>query len=788
MSVEPKPMDAAVETITVTIDGIETEVPKGTLAIRAAEQLGIIIPRFCDHPLLDPVGACRQCLVEVPDAGNGRGFPTPQAACTLSVAPGMQIQTQHTSEVARAAQAGVQELMLINHPLDCPVCDKGGECPLQNQAFAQGQTHSRYEGVKRTYRKPVAISPQILLDRERCVLCARCTRFSDQISGDQLIAMTERGAKQQVGNFADEPYNSYFSGNVVQLCPVGALTASSYRFSSRPNDLVSTDTTCEHCAAGCQLRTDHRHYQTRRRLAGNAPEVNEEWICDKGRFAFSSAGATRLATPLVRIDGELQPASWPEAIDAAVAGLKAAGNSIGVLVGGRLSVENAYAYSKFARVALGTNDIDFRSRPASDEEAEFLAAKVAGIKLENSVTYSDFANAKQVILVCFEPEDEAPIVFLRLRKAVRKNKLQVVTIAAFASRGSAKLGAELRSAAPGDEAKALEELKLDADTIILVGERAATAPGVLKAVVESGARWAWIPRRAGEIGALEAGCLPGLLPGGRPVIDDAARAEVGAVWGVEPPAAAGKAANEMLMSAPKALLISGLEFKDFADANLAAFESGSVEFVISLDSADSTVARYADVVFPVALIEEQSGHFFNWEHRAGVVNQVNTQAKQTMTELRVLGAFADALEKPLGLATAAKAWDELHKLGVWEGVRPDLSDAPVETGGDGYRLATWRMLIDNSASIAANSSLAQTAPKPVARISPATAAKLNLSSGDKVEIGGTNGEVQLPVAITDDLRDDSVWIPSNSGALSVGELGLSHGCYVPLSPGGANDE
>ena len=363
----------------MTIDGIEVQVPKGTLAIRAAEMIGIAIPRFCDHPLLDPVGACRQCLVEVPDMGNGRGMPKPQASCTLEVAPGMQIKTQLTSPVAAKSQKGMLEFLLINHPLDCPICDKGGECPLQNQALANGAGESRYEGVKRTFPKPVPISAQILLDRERCVLCARCTRFSEQISGDPFIALVERGALQQVGMYADHPYDSYFSGNVVQICPVGALTSAAYRFQSRPFDLVSTEVTCEHCASGCHLRSDQRHFQVKRRLAAEAPEVNEEWNCDKGRFAFVSArGEDRITRPLIREDGVLRIASWPEAIDAAVAGLAAAGSSAGVLTGGRLTMEDAYGYSKFARAVLGTNSIDFRSRPAGADEAAFLATRVAG--------------------------------------------------------------------------------------------------------------------------------------------------------------------------------------------------------------------------------------------------------------------------------------------------------------------------------------------------------------------------------------------------------------------------
>ena len=593
MTVTAKPGEVvASDLITVFIDGTEVSVPKGTLAIRAAEMIGVAIPRFCDHPLLDPVGACRQCLVEVPDMGNGRGMPKPQASCTLECAPGMKILTQESSAVAAKAQKGMIEFLLINHPLDCPICDKGGECPLQNQAMSAGPGESRYEGVKRTFPKPVSISAQILLDRERCILCARCTRFSEQISGDPFITLVERGALQQVGYYEDHPYNSYFSGNVIQICPVGALTSASYRFQARPFDLVSTPTTCEHCAGGCQLRTDHRHFQVKRRLAGDAPEVNEEWNCDKGRFAFRYArGDDRLTRPLIRENGVLRVASWPEAIDAAAAGLKRAGNRIGVLTGGRLTLEDAYGYAKFARTVLGTNNIDFRSRPHSNEEAAFLANRVAGRSLDGDlVSYTALQGAKQVILVALEPEDEAAMIFLRLRKAVRKNGTRVVTLAPYASNGSLKLKAEVIPTVPGTEPDVLATLSADADTIVLIGDRAAMIPGALTAAAQfadaTGARLAWIPRRAGDRGAVEAGCLPNLLPGGRPVAEVLARVDVQAAWGSDTlPGAVGLDADAQLIAARGglALLVGGVEPSDFTDAGEVREGLELAPFVISLE-------------------------------------------------------------------------------------------------------------------------------------------------------------------------------------------------------------
>ena len=394
-------------------------------------------------------------------------MPKPQPACAITVSEGMQVKTQHSSPVADKAQQGVMEFLLINHPLDCPVCDKGGECPLQNQALSNGRAVSRFEDVKRTFPKPVNISSQVLLDRERCILCQRCTRFSEQIAGDAFINLAERGAMSQVSIYEEKPFESYFSGNTVQICPVGALTGAAYRFRSRPFDLVSTPSACEHCASGCSLRTDHRRGVVLRRMASDDPEVNLEWNCDKGRWAFQYATLPdRLELPLVRQpDGELKVVGWPEALEAAAAGLRSA-NAAAVLGGGRVSVEDAYAYGKFARLALGTNDLDFRARPHSGEEVAFLAEHVATTAPRDAggtgVCYADLSAAKAVLLVGFEPEEESPIVFLRLRAAVRKNKTSVYAVAPYSTRGLRKLRGTLLPTVPGAEADALTDLRVGA--------------------------------------------------------------------------------------------------------------------------------------------------------------------------------------------------------------------------------------------------------------------------------------------------------------------------------------
>src|SRR6478672_9642226 len=562
-----------VEMVNLTIDDVEVNVPKGTLVIRAAELIGVQIPRFCDHPLLDPVGACRQCLVEV------EGQRKPMASCTTTVTPDMVVRTQYTSEAADKAQHGVMELLLINHPLDCPVCDKGGECPMQNQAMSNGRVETRFEDVKRTFPKPINISSEVLLDRERCVLCARCTRFSDQIAGDPFIELLERGALQQVGIAPGEPFQSYYSGNTVQICPVGALTGAAYRFRARPFDLVSSPSVCEHCSSGCAQRTDHRRGKVLRRLAGDDPQVNEEWNCDKGRWAFTYAGVgDRITTPQIREDdGKLRSASWSEALRVAATGLAAAAGRAGVLVGGRSTLEDAYAYSKFARIVLDTNDIDFRIRAHSQEEAEFLASHVAGQPM--NVTYADLEKAPAIVLAGFEPEEESPIIFLRLRKAARNNGVQVLAVAPFATRGLTKMSGRLIRATPGAEAAALDELAEETllnqpGAIILVGERLATSPGALSAAsrlaAATGARLGWVPRRAGDRGALEAGALPNLLPGGRPLADASAREQTATAWHVSDlPDTVGRDTAGILAAASSgelgALLIGGIELADLPD-------------------------------------------------------------------------------------------------------------------------------------------------------------------------------------------------------------------------------
>ena len=845
--------------VKVTIDDVELDVPAGTLVIRAAEQAGIRIPRFCDHPLLEPVAACRQCLVEVgmPDRNTGelRFMPKPQPSCAQTVTPGMVVKTQHTSEVARRAQEGVMEFLLINHPLDCPICDKGGECPLQNQAMSEGRESSRFIDAKRTYRKPLKLTSQILLDRERCILCQRCVRFGKEIAGDTFLDLQGRGGGtaptehhhfmgEQVGSFdtavldyfnpqekdnvkagISGPYGqegiigslnegdlapndrdvsgrafaSYFSGNIIQICPVGALTSNDYRFRARPFDLVSTASVTEHDASGSAIRVDIRRGEVLRRLAGNDPEVNEEWITDKDRFAFKWSGVQRLNTPFVRENGQLVPTSWSDALDRvhrALAGLS--GDQVGFLPGGRLSFEDAWAWSKFARSVVGSDSIDMRSRSHSEEERSFLAAHVAGSGL--GVTYSQLENAGQVLLVGLEPEDECGAIFLRMRKATRKGKLRVASLAPMTSRGLAKLSGELLRCAPGTEVEVAAEIReggefadlasrLDGG-VILVGERASRTPGLLSEVVRlaerTHCRIQWVPRRAGERGGLEAGLLPGLLPFGRPLASQEARESL--AWG-EIPSQRGLDATQMLEAAAdgrlKALVVGGVDLRDFDDPAAARKALDQVDFLVSLEVRRSEVTDRADVILPVAPPLEKNGTFINWEGRLRPFGQAI--ASRSQTDRLVFDALASEFGVDLGLHDLVGLYDQVNPLMQWNGQREEFLPAEaselVEVGQGEALLATHKPMLDAGRLQDGATMLAGSARRPVVFASRATVAGLGIDEGEELTLSTQRGSITLPLQFAD-LPDGVVWVPECSQGSIVHESLGNFGSSVTLSAKG----
>lgn len=849
-----------VDLVEVKIDGVKVYVPKGTLIIRAAEKAGIRIPRFCDHPLLKPVGACRQCLVQVAMPGRDgvvRPMPKPQPSCAVTVAPGMEIETQHVNEVAAKAQEGVLEFLLINHPIDCPICDKGGECPLQNQAMSDGRGESRFIDKKRTFPKPVHLTEQILLDRDRCILCQRCTRFVDQIPGDRFIALQGRGGGHsgyevgeingsQIGTFdanilnfaTDEatvldglnsdhpfgnpaseagfaagtvplgeqdatgrPFSSYYGGNIVQICPVGALTSDAYRFRSRPFDLISTPSISEHDSSGSAIRVDVRRGVVLRRQAGDDPQVNEEWITDKDRFAFTwQTDSSRITQVLVREGDKLESTSWSEGL--AIAAQKVAGKRVAFLPGGRLPIEDAYAWSKFARVVCATNDIDYRARSSSEEELQ-LIANLSGEGL--GVTYEQLEKAGQVLLVGFEPEEEVGSVFLRLRKGVQAQKVKVATITSFASRGTKKLQAEEIITVPGKEPEVLKAIAQDAqyselfsnlaDGILIIGERAAQVPGLIAAALElaqkAGARWQWIPRRAGERAAVEVGAIPNLLPYGREVTNHEARVDVQTVWKVDSlPAEPGRNLEEILEAAVAGeidtLVVGGLDLEDLPNPELARRALESVESVIQLEVLETEISDYADVVFPVAPPAEKAGTFVNWEGRLRPFGQ--TLVSHAIADHEVIDILAKEMGISLGTASVADIHAELSEIGGWDGSRAmlpqatgNLLDSP-ELAPKQIILSSWRLLLDEGTCQRGDSALAGTAKQSVARMNQKTANKYGLEDQQIVVVTGPSGSVTLPMVVTV-MPDDVIWVPQNSVGCHIhSDLGVVPGEIVQINP------
>lgn len=828
------------EKVSLTIDEVEVQVDPGTLIIRAADQNGIRIPRFCDHPLLKPVAACRQCLVEVgtPDRdGNLRMMPKPQPSCAIPVSPGMVVKTQHTSEVAYKAQEGIMEFLLINHPLDCPICDKGGECPLQNQAMTEGRDTSRFVDAKRVFLKPMRLTSQIMLDRDRCILCQRCVRFAKEIPGDAFLDLQGRGGGssptdehffmgEQVGTFDAEvldyyvpgvtgpertdisgPYGqegiissvysgpereserdlsgrsfaSYFSGNIIQICPVGALTATSYRFKARPFDLVSTPSVSEYDASGSDIRIDTRRGEVVRQLSGNDPEVNEEWITDKDRFAFNwPYQDDRLKLPMIRENGELITVSWSEAIDTVAEKLGALGGDekVGLLPGGRLSFEDSWAWAKFARKILGTNNVDSRWREQSAEEAEFIAALVAGQGL--GVTYQQVEKAPEVLLVALEPEDECGSLFLRLRKGFTAGTTRVKTVAPFLTRGTEKLDATLYPAAPGEEVAALAKVELSDDAIILVGERATRTPGLLSAVAklskETGARLQWVPRRSGDRGAIDAGLLPNLLPFGRPVTDQQAREEVN--WGDSFPTDPGLSAAQMVDAASagelSALFVGGVDLRDWPNPEAARKALANVDFLVSLEVRASEVTELADVVLPVAPAVEKNGTFINWEGRLRPFGQA--YASRSMTDRDVLAMVAKEMGRDLGVESLHDIYAEVNPLMVWRGDRVAVpAQQAVESGTDKDQLALTfhKVLVDLGRLQDGSPHLARSARVPVALVSEATMKSLGFEEDALVTVTGPRGEVTLPIE-SRPMADGTLWMPQCSlGAGVYEDLGAA---------------
>src|SRR5665213_1252046 len=588
--------------VTITVDGRSVEAQPGELLIEAAERAGSYIPRFCYHPRMEPVGNCRMCLVEV----DGPRGATLQPACFLKVNDGMNVTTD--SEKVKKAQDGVLEFLLANHPLDCPVCDKGGECPLQDQTLAYGPGESRFIEEKRHFEKPIAISDLVLLDRERCIQCARCTRFAAEVAGEAQIDFAGRGEHVEVATFPTEPFSSYFSGNTVQICPVGALTATPYRFAARPWDLDQVESTCTTCALGCRVAVQSSTNRLTRLLGIDIDPVNHGWLCDKGRFAADAVSSEdRLTEPMIRKEGALVAVSWHEALEAVATGLKAAvaerPESVGIIGGARLTNEGAYAWARLAKGVLGTDSVDAQIGDGLPAEL------VLGLP---RATIDQAASASTVVLLTGDVREELPVLFLRLRAAAVDGDLSIVELSPQATSLTTHAEVSLRYG-PGDAAALVEALvsggtppaaatdtgALDrarqligeGPVVVVVGrpslaedgELVADAAQKLAAALPE-ARFLPALRRGNVLGALDMGLAPGVLPG-RVGLEDG-RAWFEDAWG-SVPEGRGRGTADILAAAAgdqaegpavTALVLRGADpLTDFPDRRLAGRGSRSAD-------------------------------------------------------------------------------------------------------------------------------------------------------------------------------------------------------------------
>ncbi len=701
---------APVESVSFTLDGRPATGRKGEMLIAAAERAGTFIPRFCYHPRMKSVGVCRMCLVEV----SGPRGATLQPSCYVEVQEGSEVVTD--SDKVKKAQDGVLEFLLINHPLDCPVCDKGGECPLQDQTLAYGPGESRFVEEKRHFEKPIPISELVLLDRERCIQCSRCTRFADEVAGEAQIDFIGRGEQLEVNTFPQLPFTSYFSGNTVQICPVGALTASPYRFTARPWDLDQVESTCTTCAVGCRVAVQSSANRVTRLLGIDADPVNHGWLCDKGRFAFETVNADdRLTEPLVRKDGALVTASWHEALSAVATGVTAAAaaggaESVAVIGGARLTNEGAYAWAKLAKGVLGTDSVDAQM-------GDGLPAELA-LGLPRA-TIDQMASADTVIVLSGDIREELPVLFLRLRAAIVDGTTSLVELTPQATSLTPYASVSLRYAPGGAtdlvravvdqgapvpdaiEAGALSEARRLAgagDVVVVAGRPSLAEDGALVgeaiqllATSLDGARFLPALRRGNVHGALDMGLAPGVLPGR--VSLEAGREWFTQGWG-KVPATRGRDTEAILRAASsadsddsdpgiRALVVLGAEpSNDFPDRGLVERALAGTEFIVAVASSPGPLTERADVVLPAAEAHERPGTTTNIEGRVSRLGQKLVPPGQAWPDWMIASELAVHLGADLGWDSAGDIWDEVERLApVYRGVTQSLLDSPGAADG-----------------------------------------------------------------------------------------------------------
>ncbi|MCU1393590.1 MAG: nuoG [Ilumatobacteraceae bacterium] len=770
---EPTPPDP--NAVSITINGRAVTARKGDLIIKAAEDAGEYIPRFCYHERMSSVGMCRMCLVEV-DTGRG---PQLMPSCMFPVSPDMKVFTD--SPIAKGAQEGVIELLLANHPLDCPVCDKGGECPLQDQSFSHGPGESRYVEEKRHYEKPIPISDLVFLDRERCILCDRCTRFADEVAGDALISFTHRGNLTQVNTFPDEPFASYFSGNTVQICPVGALTASPYRFKARPWDLQEEESTCTTCSVGCRTAVQSTRDELVRYQGVDSDPVNWGWLCDKGRFGFESIGSDdRLSTPLVLTADGHTPTSWNSAIGSTVQLIKdalAAGgpSSIALLGGAHGTNEDAFAFARLAHDVIGTPNV-------SSQLVDGLPVGLLGLP---RATIDQAASAKTVILLAPDLKEELPVLYLRLRDAVEKKRTKIIEFAPKAS-GLTKYAWKTVFYEPGTQADVVASTLQDAaisaqiatgDVVVVAGranlaESSGPTVAALNAVIAAVPSATVLPalRRGNVVGATQVGLRPGK-------------------GGLDSKGILNAAANGSI----ECLILLGADpLSDVPDADLARRALAGARRIIAIDTFVTSSSRLAHVVLPAAAYAEKSGTTSNLEGRTTTLAQKITVNGTSRPDWMIAADIAGKLGTDLGftsveditasIATHVDGYDGITAATlaaspngvVAHAPHIDPINTPTVTLGDrnayDFRLVVSRKLYDAAVATVHAPSLAPLATGTAVYVNPLDVAKIGTTIGHEVTLTSSKATVVLPLQVDPSVQRGTAWVPFNQPATTGATL------------------
>jgi NADH-quinone oxidoreductase subunit G len=797
--------------VTLVVDGVEVVAPEGTMLVDAAKHGDVEIPVFCYEPKLgQPVGACRMCLVEV------EGIPKLQTACSTPVRDGMVVYTR--TDRVQEAQNAVVEFLLVNHPLDCPVCDKGGECPLQDIAMGWGPGKSRVTDPKRHFQKPMPLSPLVRIDRERCILCYRCVRFSQEVAEDEQLQLLERGANTYVGTFDDRPYIAPFHGNIIELCPVGALTSEAYRFRARPWDIEDAGSVCTLCPSQCNVKFTVRDERVARVLARDNAEVDDGWLCDKGRFGFQMMVADdRITQPMIREGGALRPASWGEALDAAARGLRDAGARTAAIAGGSTSNEEGYMLQRILRGALGSPHVDSRaSRPLSREQGVRLS------RPELAASVADIDDADSILVLGADLLHAMPILDLRVRKAIRRSgaRAGVATERPTSLDGGAD---ETARYAPGDTAAFLwtlaselgdedapvtEEYRGPASevagvmrpgrSVVLWGERIGhQGPEALEALLAcaralqldaDGAGLIEVPDAANARGLREAGMLPGSGPGFAEVPDglDAA------------------AMREALVGDELGAIV--LAYANPARDHPASdrwAEALKSSFVVAVAMFEDESAKHADVILPAETHAEKEGTVTHPDGRVQRMRPSVPHPGATRPGWQWLAELAARLGDETGIDAASEAlealagevpflegltMDEIGGRGVrWQdrpavaafpetgdaGGAPGAAPAAATAANGGLRLGTYRDLWADEVTDR-NPALRFLAPQQTVEISLADAEDMGLGEGDEVDVRSNGTSVRARVAIRERVRPGSAFmieatIEANANRLSPAE-------------------